>query len=232
LKDYAMEILPKLGFHEENEIKLFFMSVGNKCLTEILKTKNNSIWVGKMKTLSLFDNEIKILPKLRIHGENVMESLNLYADKPKHIAEILKMENKSIWVGKVKKVSLHSYALEILPKLGIHKENVMDVFSLNTGKTKHITGILKTKKKSIWIGKVKKLVLRKHAVEILPKLGIHKENVMDVFSLNTGKTEHITGILKTKKKSIWIGKVKKLRLGGDAKTIKDRLDFTLIPRSE
>ncbi|OIR56910.1 MAG: uncharacterized protein A8A55_2337 [Amphiamblys sp. WSBS2006] len=233
LRFCAMEILPKLGFHEENEIELFTMSIVAKYLTEMLKTKNNSIWIGKMKRLDLFNDETQILPKLRIHGENVMDVFSLNTDKTEHITEILKMENNSLWIGRVKKLALSGYAAETLPKLKLHDENVMEELILNTAEAKHITEILKTENSSIWVGKVKKLVLRRHTVEILPKLRLHCENVMEDLLLDADHYKHVTEILKTKKKSVWIGKVKKLRLEGDAKRIKDKLDFILItPRSE
>ncbi|OIR55659.1 MAG: uncharacterized protein A8A55_3595, partial [Amphiamblys sp. WSBS2006] len=61
----------------------------------------------------------------------------------KQVPEIFGMENNSIWVGKVKKLRLNGYAVEILPKLRIHEENVMEELMLSAEGAEHITRILK-----------------------------------------------------------------------------------------
>ncbi|OIR56880.1 MAG: uncharacterized protein A8A55_2369, partial [Amphiamblys sp. WSBS2006] len=209
LDEYAVEILPKLRIHEENVmefLELLTRHPGN--ITEILKEENNSIWVGRVKVLCPQYYAVQILPKLRIHGENEMEELVLDADKPEHITEILKEENGSIWVGKVEMLGLFGYAVEILPKLRIHGENVMEEFGLWTQYPENIAEILRMKNNSIWIGKVKKLELYNYAIEILPKLGIHEENVMEELELDAYWAECIVEILKMENKSIWVGKVR------------------------
>ncbi|OIR55772.1 MAG: uncharacterized protein A8A55_3482, partial [Amphiamblys sp. WSBS2006] len=181
-------------------------------VAEILKTENNSIWIGKVKKLQLIGYVVGILPKLRIYEENVMEELSLYAYDPINITEILKTENNSIWVGKVKWLYLKWYAVGILPKLKIHEENVMEWLVLNACSPEHITEILKTENNSIWVGKVKRLDLYGYAIGILPKLKIHEDNVMENLWLYADRPGNITGILKTENNSIWVGKVKLLKL--------------------
>ncbi|OIR56882.1 MAG: uncharacterized protein A8A55_2368, partial [Amphiamblys sp. WSBS2006] len=79
--------------------------------------ENNSIWVGKVKLLKLEWYAVGILLKLRMHEKNVMEELWLNAYEVDQITEILKTENKSVWVGKVRKISLEGHAGEIKGKL-------------------------------------------------------------------------------------------------------------------
>ncbi|OIR55682.1 MAG: uncharacterized protein A8A55_3572, partial [Amphiamblys sp. WSBS2006] len=133
-------------------------------ITEVLKTENNCIWVGKVQKLNLRSYAIGILPKLRMHEENVMEWLVLDADKTEDVAEILKTENNSIWVGKVKRLELYGYTVGILPKLRIHEDNVLDVLELYADRSGDVAEILKTENNSIWVGKVKRLVLDGYAV--------------------------------------------------------------------
>ncbi|OIR58942.1 MAG: uncharacterized protein A8A55_0279 [Amphiamblys sp. WSBS2006] len=226
LDGYAVGILPRLSFHKENEMKELGLWIRYpEHITEILKAENNSIWVGKIKNLSLRHHAVEILSKLRIHRENEMEVLSLWTRYPEHITEIIKTENNSIWVGKVKVLRLEKHAIQVLPKLRIHEENVMGELRLNTDCLEHITEILKTENSSIWMGKVKVLCLRHHAVEILPKLRIHGENVMEELSLSPDKNDHLTEILKEENKSIWIGKVKRLVLERDAVEILSKLGF-------
>ncbi|OIR55878.1 MAG: uncharacterized protein A8A55_3377, partial [Amphiamblys sp. WSBS2006] len=80
LHGYAVEILPKLGFHEENQMKM--ICLGADCadqITEILETEDRSIWVGKVKSLDLTGYPAELLLKITIHKENQMEELRLSA---------------------------------------------------------------------------------------------------------------------------------------------------------
>ncbi|OIR57752.1 MAG: uncharacterized protein A8A55_1472 [Amphiamblys sp. WSBS2006] len=125
---------------------------------EILKEENNSILVGKVKKLDLHEYALGILLKLKLHEENEVEELELGIDYPENVIEILKEENNSIWVGKVKRLGLSHYAVEILPKLRIYGENVVEEFKLDGSyKTYYITEILKTENNSIWVGKIRSL---------------------------------------------------------------------------
>ncbi|OIR56500.1 MAG: uncharacterized protein A8A55_2753, partial [Amphiamblys sp. WSBS2006] len=226
---HAIQTLPKLRIHEENVMEELVLSVSYEHITEMFRTNNNSIWIGKVKKLELKDFAVQILPKLRFHKENEMEELTIDTYAPEHITEILDTKNRSICVGKVKKLVLGMFAVEILPKLGIHEENVMVVLNLRgIDRPEHITEILKTKDKSIWVGKVRKISLEGYSVGILPKLRMHEENVMEEFGFSADYPKQITETLKTKDKSIWIGRVRKINLAGYAKKIKNKLDFTLI----
>ncbi|OIR56038.1 MAG: uncharacterized protein A8A55_3216, partial [Amphiamblys sp. WSBS2006] len=206
---YALEILPKLRIHEESVLGKLLLSADHPMhATEILKTENNSIWIGKVRELlGVFGYATGILPKLRIHEENVMELLSLDADKPEHIAEILKTENNSIWIGRMKQLNLRRYAIGILPRFIIHEDTEMEKFSLDAYTPEHIAGILKTENNSIWIGKVRELLgLIGYAAGILPKLRIHEDNEMKTLSLDSNIPGSVAEILKTENKSILVGK--------------------------
>ncbi|OIR56501.1 MAG: uncharacterized protein A8A55_2752 [Amphiamblys sp. WSBS2006] len=226
---YAIEILPKLIIHEENVLEdLWLWTEYPKYPTEILKMDNNSIWVGKVNNLSLEDFAIQILPKLKLHGENVIEELVLWTDYHEHATEILRMDNNSIWVGKIKKLKIEECAIQILSKLKLHEENEIEELILNAYNPESIAGIIRIENNSIWVGKVKMLELRGHTLEILPKLRIHEENVLEGLASNADYPLHNTGILNMKNKSIWIGKVKKIDFEENIKEIENKLDFTLI----
>ncbi|OIR56160.1 MAG: uncharacterized protein A8A55_3094 [Amphiamblys sp. WSBS2006] len=227
LGNHAVNILPKLRIHEENEMEELYLCLigyGYYHTTEILKEEINSIWIGKVRKLKLKDYAVNILPKLRIHEENEMEELVLEAYYPRNIIEIIKKENNSIWIGKVRKINLRNYAVEVLPKLRIHEENLTEELSLSADGTEHLAKILE-ENSSIWIGRVKKLELRDYAVNILPKLRIHEENEMEeLYLCLIGYCYyHIIEILKEENNSIWIGKVRKLTLKNYAVGILSRL---------
>ncbi|OIR57757.1 MAG: uncharacterized protein A8A55_1476 [Amphiamblys sp. WSBS2006] len=216
LGDYAVGILPKLRLHEENVMEELVLSAEKiENITEILKEENFSIWIGKMKRLVLGYYAVEILPKLRIPEENVLEVFMLNrTDYSRYITEILKEENKSIRVGKVKSLELMGYAIQILPKLRFHEENEMRAFCLYADHPSYIIEILGMENSSIWAGKLKKLKLYNYAVEILPKLRIHEENVMEYLGLDVDYPSYITSILKAENNSIWVGKVETLHLEG------------------
>ncbi|OIR56615.1 MAG: uncharacterized protein A8A55_2637 [Amphiamblys sp. WSBS2006] len=224
---YAVDILPKLDLHEENEMEVLDLYADNLGhISGVLK--NDNIWVGMVESLLLGGYAVDILSKLGLHEENEMDMLNLYAGYSDHITAVLGTETQSIYIGKVKNLILDGYAVEVLPKLKIHEENDMEKFILYGYSVETISRILKMKKESIWIGRVKSLFLHNYAIEILPKLRLHEDNEMEELSLNTDKDEHITGILGMENHSIWLWGVKKLRLEGHAKLIENKLSFMSI----
>ncbi|OIR56762.1 MAG: uncharacterized protein A8A55_2487 [Amphiamblys sp. WSBS2006] len=224
LGGYAVGILPKLGLSEENEIeKLSLDSDGLGEISEIPQTKNNSIWVGRVKRLRLCGSSVEILPKLRLHYENVMEKLELDAYDHWHIHEILKTENNSICLGKVQRLELRGYAMGILPKLKIHTENVLEALELDTDYPEDVAEILEEENNSIWIGKVKRLDFKGYAIEILPKLRFHDENAVEKLGLGVYSPGNIDEILGKENNTIWIGKMEKAELCGYAIQILPKL---------
>ncbi|OIR56434.1 MAG: uncharacterized protein A8A55_2819 [Amphiamblys sp. WSBS2006] len=233
LKDCAVEIFLKLRIHEENVMEeLSLEACHSKTLVdEIYHKTTRSIWIGRVKKLKLKDYAVEIFFKLRIHEENEMEELSLEACHSKTLVdEIYHKTTRSIWIGRVKKLKLKDYAVEIFFKLRIHEENEMEELSLEACHSKTLVDEIYHKTtRSIWIGKVKKLTLKDYAVGILPKLRIHEENEMEELSLEACHSETlIDEISKTRDRSIWIGKVRKINLTGYAEKIKDKLDFTLL----
>ncbi|OIR55747.1 MAG: uncharacterized protein A8A55_3507, partial [Amphiamblys sp. WSBS2006] len=178
--------LPKLVLHKENVMEEFSLDASwiKEYVSEIMKIKDGSVLFGKVKKLELRDYAINALPKLVLHKENAMEEFSLEAAKEEFVSEIIHADNNSIWFGKVKRLMLRGYAINALPKLVLHKENVMEVFSLSAEKREYVSEIIHADNNSIWFGKVKILVLRGYAINALPKLVLHKENVMEEFSLD------------------------------------------------
>ncbi|OIR57976.1 MAG: uncharacterized protein A8A55_1240 [Amphiamblys sp. WSBS2006] len=226
LYNRAMEVLPKLKFHEENEMSgLKLRAAIPRCVAEIHKMENKSIWIGKTRKLELKGYAIQIFPKLGFHKENMVEEIYLCSDSLEQIAGIVEMENNSIWVGRVKKLELHGYAIQIFPRLGFHEENVIEKLSLDSYDSEYIAEILRAESNSVWIWKVKCLDLCACAIQILPNLGIHGEYAVDELALNVGYLGYISGILGVENNSVWIGRVRKLRLEDYAITILPKLRF-------
>ncbi|OIR55925.1 MAG: uncharacterized protein A8A55_3329, partial [Amphiamblys sp. WSBS2006] len=196
LAGYAVEILSKLRFHEEDGVEGLLLSADDSGqINKILETEDNSLWVGKVKELYLRGYTVEILPKLRFHEENVIEGLLLSADKHFQINKILETEDNSVWVGMVKKIDLCDHSVEILPKLRFYEEIEIEELLLSVEKPGQINKILETEDNSLWMGKVKEVYLRGYTVEILPKLRFHKENVIEGLLLSADDSCHVSTIL-------------------------------------
>ncbi|OIR58520.1 MAG: uncharacterized protein A8A55_0697 [Amphiamblys sp. WSBS2006] len=182
-------------------------------IEEIIKEKNNSLWAGKVENLELREYAVNLLPKL---VEKQMQELCLSAEDSFQISKILEAEDRSIWVGKVKKLDLVGSAVEILSKLRFCEEIEMEELQLSAYCSGHVSRILEAEDRSVWVGKVKNLFLDEYAIEILPKLRFHEENVMEELSLCADDSGQISRVLKVDDRSIWVGKAKNLDLGGSA----------------
>ncbi|OIR55749.1 MAG: uncharacterized protein A8A55_3505, partial [Amphiamblys sp. WSBS2006] len=153
----------------------------------------------------------------RLHEDSEIEEFYLCVWQREHISEILVKKDRTIWLGKVKSLSLDFYAISILPKLKLHEDNVMEEFDLYVWGREHISEILVKKDNSIWLGKVKSLRLGGCKVNLLPKLRLHEDSEIEEFYLSTESGGDVSGILGAGNSSIWLGKVKKsLKLYGYA----------------
>ncbi|OIR56605.1 MAG: uncharacterized protein A8A55_2647, partial [Amphiamblys sp. WSBS2006] len=150
---------------------------------------------------------------------------HLSAEKEEYVSEVIHAENNSICIGKVNNLELELFAINILPKLKLHDENEMEVFSLSAGEKEYVSEVIRVKNNSIWLGKVKNLRLKSFAIRILPKLKLHEENEMEVFHLSAGEIEHILEVMFTDNNSIWLGRVKRLKLESFTTNILPKLRF-------
>ncbi|OIR56455.1 MAG: uncharacterized protein A8A55_2798, partial [Amphiamblys sp. WSBS2006] len=207
---YAINILQKLVLHGENAMEeLSLYADKEEHVSEVVCMENN-IQLGKVKRLRLESFAISILPKLVLHEENVMEELTLDFNETDHVSEIIRAENSSILFGRVKNLVLELFAINILPKLKLHEENEMEEFCLSADKEEYVSEAIFGENNSIWLGKVKNMELELFAINILPKLVLHEENVMEAFCLSAGEKEHASEAICAENNSICLGKVKKL----------------------
>ncbi|OIR56613.1 MAG: uncharacterized protein A8A55_2639 [Amphiamblys sp. WSBS2006] len=223
LKDHTANLLPKLWLHDDNVMEELWLDVGVESLGwGILFTGDRSIWLGKVKNLRLEKHAVNLLPKLKLHEDNVVEVLRLSAWERLYVSEMIFTGDRSIWLGKVKNLRLEKHAIDLLPKLKLHDDNVMEVLRLSAWERTYVSSILAAKDNSIWLGKVKNLRLEKHAVNILSKLKLDKDNVMGNLSLDVELGEDVSYILAAEDRSIWVGRVKSLKL--------ERYAINLLPK--
>ncbi|OIR55561.1 MAG: uncharacterized protein A8A55_3692, partial [Amphiamblys sp. WSBS2006] len=95
LRDYAVNLLPKLV---ENQMQEIHLNAKDSChVSTILEAEDRSIWVGKVKELYLERYAMEIFPKLRFHEEFKIEEISLFADDSDQITMILEAEDNSLW---------------------------------------------------------------------------------------------------------------------------------------
>ncbi|OIR55730.1 MAG: uncharacterized protein A8A55_3522, partial [Amphiamblys sp. WSBS2006] len=177
-----INILPKLKLHEEIEMEEFHLhAFGIEYIPEVIRAENNSIWLGRVKKVTLFQYAINILPKLKLHRENEMEKFYFYADRIEYVSEIIHAGNNNIKLGKVKKLELNLFAINTLSKLVLHKDNEMEKFLLSADREEYVSEVMNAENNTIWLGKVKKLELNLFAINTLSKLVLHKDNEMEKF---------------------------------------------------
>ncbi|OIR57380.1 MAG: uncharacterized protein A8A55_1860 [Amphiamblys sp. WSBS2006] len=116
LENYAVNILPKLKMNEG--IKSLLLKVDREdYVKEILETADNSIEIGRIESITLYDQCIDILPKLKIGRNNEMKTFYLLpADYNNITTPILEKGDNSIEIGRVKR-SGFCVPEEINPKL-------------------------------------------------------------------------------------------------------------------
>ncbi|OIR57136.1 MAG: uncharacterized protein A8A55_2108 [Amphiamblys sp. WSBS2006] len=176
LRGYAVNILPKLAFHENNEIEFLILEIEKEeHFRGIPDMKNESIFVAKPRTISLDGYAVGMLPKINFREDNKTKSIFMEAGQEECIIPILGMENESIFVVKTETITLKNYAVSILPKLNFHEDNETGILFLFADLREHVRLILDMGDRSIFVGKAGVIFSEKYAINTLSKLIFHKD---------------------------------------------------------
>ncbi|OIR57259.1 MAG: uncharacterized protein A8A55_1976 [Amphiamblys sp. WSBS2006] len=204
-----INILPKLRIHEDSEIEWLELSADEEEHVAAILTKDQPIYIRRVKKMELWDYAVGILPKLRVHEGSEVEWLKLSASKKEHVAAIL-TKDQTFCVGRVKNMWLWSYAVGILPKLRVHEGSEVEWLKLSASKKEHVAAIL-TKDQTFCVGRVKNMWLWSYAAGVITKIKIHENCEVEKLSLYTNEEEHVAPIF-TKDQPFCIGRVKGIRL--------------------
>ncbi|OIR56047.1 MAG: uncharacterized protein A8A55_3207, partial [Amphiamblys sp. WSBS2006] len=164
----------------------------------------------------------------------------LRADKEEHVSEIMKTGTNNIDIGKVKRLVLVNYAINILPNLELEQDNEVEELVLFSSGNRNMEQIMSTETNNINIGIVKKLVLRKYAINILPKLKLARRkeleelNIADVDRECCSETTFSSGSgffsWKIRKLKIENSEICVLRIRNEKSCVLDSLEF--IPQEK
>ncbi|OIR57223.1 MAG: uncharacterized protein A8A55_2020 [Amphiamblys sp. WSBS2006] len=219
LKNYAVSILSKLRIHKDSMVEKLRLNASEKEHIDPILSQGQLFCVGRVKNMSLKNYVVSVLPKTRIHEGYEVEWLWLNTSKEEHIAEILS-QDQPFCIGRAKNMLVSGYAVSVLPKLLIHKDQEIEFLKLVASKEEHVSTILAQDQK-FCVGRVKKMKFEEYAVFVFLKMKETRENLESlVLSINGDELwRKMQGELKEENTVICIEEVGKLTLKGHAVNI-------------
>ncbi|OIR58115.1 MAG: uncharacterized protein A8A55_1104 [Amphiamblys sp. WSBS2006] len=209
-EDHVMERIV-LSAHEETEV------------SELL-----SPWItgfGRAKALELADYAIGVLFCMEQSEDDVTEALDLRVNNETQTMKSF-IENKTFYTEKILEITLHQYALNLLPIL-IQGNTVKRVLSMGADEEEQVRGLLGAQN-TIDVGRVSEVKLVGYAIGVLPKLETSEENVMNLLSLCGLHEEHFFTILQAQDNKIAIGgRVVKCKVSSK-KEVRQELEKILV----
>ncbi|OIR57813.1 MAG: uncharacterized protein A8A55_1405, partial [Amphiamblys sp. WSBS2006] len=171
---YAIFFLPMLELYDENHSAEISLSAPNlEHISELLSMKDKSIRLGKTNEVMLYNYAVDIFHKLVLEEKMKKVYLNMSGDGGL-TDEMLQAKDNSVWLGDIERLVLFRYCVNALPKLRL--KDSMEEIELSATEVSNVYEILKTSDNSIKLWRVKKLVLRGYAINVLPKLVLHEED--------------------------------------------------------
>ncbi|OIR55671.1 MAG: uncharacterized protein A8A55_3583, partial [Amphiamblys sp. WSBS2006] len=131
------------------------------------------------------------------------------------VAEIHR-QDKKIWLGKIKNIELENNTVDLLSKLRLPEDNVLEMLEVYACNKRCFTELARQPNASIWLGRIKNIKLMYYAVDALPKLLVPEDNVVERLETSAGKQEHCLEILQQPDESIWLGRIKNIDLENQA----------------
>eukprot|EP00917_Polyrhabdina_sp_WS-2016_P023749 GHVP01051377.1.p1 GENE.GHVP01051377.1~~GHVP01051377.1.p1 ORF type:complete len:619 (+),score=84.39 GHVP01051377.1:30-1886(+) len=164
-------------------------SKAKKFRENIRKIGNKSIEIGSYaESVVLADFGIDLLPKFTIKKDHIIIVLDLTASEGIHIEDLLEFEDRGINLGKIiHKIQLYKFAINILPKLRIPEDGILEIMALTADLEGQILpSSLEMDEKSIEVGTIGKgISLKGHAIKLLPKLNFVKNGYTPFILLDT-----------------------------------------------
>ncbi|OIR57057.1 MAG: uncharacterized protein A8A55_2188 [Amphiamblys sp. WSBS2006] len=143
----------------------------------------------------------------------------------KHFTSTIERMTKTggrIKLGNMTELKLEGYYVQLLPKLHLQEKAKIGLLSLKAEERECLpeTG---PGTSTIWLGKVKKIMLCDYAVLFLPMLRLYDESHSAEICLNAPEKEHVSTITPMQDNSIKLGKTNEVMLDGYAVDIFHKL---------
>ncbi|OIR55569.1 MAG: uncharacterized protein A8A55_3685, partial [Amphiamblys sp. WSBS2006] len=98
-------------------------------------------------------------------------------------------QDKKIWLGKIKNIELENNAVDILSKLRLPEDNVLEMLKVNACYKGCCTELARQPNASIWLGRIKNIKLMYYAVVAITKLLVPEDNVVERLEVSADKQE-------------------------------------------
>ncbi|OIR57374.1 MAG: uncharacterized protein A8A55_1867 [Amphiamblys sp. WSBS2006] len=192
-----ISIVPKLKLREGSVLEEIRLAANERKYIE--PTQEQMFCVGRIKRIVLIDYAVDILPRLEIQKDNVLEELVLDAKKDEHVAQ-----EQRICVRRIKKIVLVDCAVNILLRLEIQKGSVLEELVLAAKKDEHVA-----QEQRICVKRIKKIVLIDYAVAVVLRLEIQEGSVLEELTLTAKKEEHA---VLAQEQVVCVRRIKKITL--------------------
>ncbi|OIR55970.1 MAG: uncharacterized protein A8A55_3284, partial [Amphiamblys sp. WSBS2006] len=150
LCEYAVGFVTKMS-PEDCVAELLRLTASEEAHVAAVLGHKRKFCVGRVKRMELEDYAVSVLTKMSLE-DCEFEKLRLIAEREEYVSVVLE-HDKTICVGRVKKMFLCEYAVSILTKMIIHEDNTME--SLNVAAYgKELSRILKEGDSSIDLGRI------------------------------------------------------------------------------
>ncbi|OIR57076.1 MAG: uncharacterized protein A8A55_2170 [Amphiamblys sp. WSBS2006] len=223
-KTVFINIFPKLRISEYCEMETLTLSADKEEQVAAILAQEQPTYVRGVKKILLFRYAVNILTKIKISGDSEVKTLRLSADREEHVAAILERE-QTLCVGGMRKLFLWGYAVNVLTRIKIGEENEVKTLVLSVEKKEHIAIIL-AQEQTIYVRGVKEMRFFKYAVNVLTKIKISKDCLLERFYIGASE-EQSSKLLEAEDRSIEVGRIRKSGFDVPEEIIR-KLRYTLV----
>ncbi|OIR56263.1 MAG: uncharacterized protein A8A55_2991 [Amphiamblys sp. WSBS2006] len=227
---YAVNVLVKIITNEDTDVEhLVLYAVKEEQVTAIL-AQEKTFCVGgrRVKNMSLGSYAVNVLARIEISEDGEVENLLVRAQEEEHVAAILAQEKTfCVGSGRVKNISLGSYAVNVLTRIEISEDGEVESLTLKAYKKEHVAAIL-TREQTFCVGsgRVKNISLGSYAVNVLARIEISEDCLLEMFIMHANEEQSFK-LLEAEDRSIEVGRIR-IRGFKVPEEIKRKLRYTLV----
>ncbi|OIR57950.1 MAG: uncharacterized protein A8A55_1279 [Amphiamblys sp. WSBS2006] len=170
--------------------------------------ENESICFGEIRNLSLHEDSVLFLSKIKIPKENKMRCLSL-AYTQKDLKQKTNIGAKK-YLGKVENICVSEYGACLLQKIAVSKENTIDCIQIEIDEKDVVDQFENTK--NIFLGAIENIETKNYGVFVLGFLVLPEKNLIKKLCVNVSDCLLVGEILK--RKEISLGEVVAFKIEG------------------
>ncbi|OIR56931.1 MAG: uncharacterized protein A8A55_2314 [Amphiamblys sp. WSBS2006] len=154
-KTALANIFPKLNIGEDCDLEILVLAADKKEQVAEILAQEQTIYVGRVKEMLLAGYAVNVLTKIKIKEYGEVETLVLVADKEGHVTATLTREQTfCVGSGRVKNISLGSYAVNVLARIEISEDCLLENFFVDANEEQSFK-LLEAEDRSIEVGRIR-----------------------------------------------------------------------------